>query len=41
MKTLAKYFPGEPPGFVSLEGFVDPMVMVQGRKRAGKELTKA
>jgi len=28
-KTLAKYFPGEQPGFVSLEGFVDAMVMVE------------
>jgi branched-chain amino acid transport system substrate-binding protein len=39
-KTLAKYFPGEQPGFVSLEGFVDAMVMVEGLKRAGKELTR-
>ena len=39
-KTLAKYLPGEQPGFVSLEGFVDAMVMVEGLKRAGKELTR-
>jgi hypothetical protein len=39
-KTLAKYFPGEQPRFVSLEGFVDAMVMVEGLKRAGKELTR-
>jgi hypothetical protein len=39
-KTLAKYLPGEQPGFVSLEGSVDAMVMVEGLKRAGKELTR-
>jgi ABC-type branched-subunit amino acid transport system substrate-binding protein len=39
-KALAKYFPGEQPGFVSLEGFVDAMVMVEGLKRAGKDLTR-
>jgi branched-chain amino acid transport system substrate-binding protein len=39
-KTLAKYFPGEQPGLVNLEGFVDAMVMVEGLKRAGKDLTR-
>ena len=39
-KTLAEYFPGEQPGFVSLEGFVDAMVMAEGLKRAGKDLTR-
>ena len=39
-KTLANYFPGEQPGFVSLEGFVDAMVLVEGLKRAGKDLTR-
>ncbi len=39
-KTFAKYYPGEQPGFVSLEGFVDAMVMVEGLKRAGKDLTR-
>jgi branched-chain amino acid transport system substrate-binding protein len=39
-KALAKYFPGEQPGFVSLEGFVDAMVMVEGLKRAGHDLTR-
>jgi ABC-type branched-subunit amino acid transport system substrate-binding protein len=39
-KTLAKYYPGEQPGFVSLEGFVDAMVMVDGIKRAGADLTR-
>jgi ABC-type branched-subunit amino acid transport system substrate-binding protein len=37
---LLKYYPGTPPSFVSLEGFVDAMVLVEGLKRAGKDLTR-
>jgi len=39
-KYLAKYSPGEPPSFVSFEGFVDALVLVEGLKRAGKDLTR-
>jgi ABC-type branched-subunit amino acid transport system substrate-binding protein len=39
-QQLAKYYPNTPPSFVSLEGFVDAMVFVEGLKRAGKELTR-
>jgi branched-chain amino acid transport system substrate-binding protein len=39
-KTLLKYFPSVQPNFVSLEGFVDAMVLVEGLKRAGKDLTR-
>lgn len=39
-KYLAKYSPGEPPSFVSFEGFVDAMVLVEGLKRAGKDVTR-
>jgi branched-chain amino acid transport system substrate-binding protein len=39
-RTLAKYFPSAQPNFVSLEGFVDAMVLVEGFKRAGKDLTR-
>jgi branched-chain amino acid transport system substrate-binding protein len=39
-RSLAKYFPSEQPNFVSLEGFVDAMVMMEGLKRAGKDLTR-
>jgi branched-chain amino acid transport system substrate-binding protein len=39
-RTLAKFFPTAQPNFVSLEGFVDAMVLVEGLKRAGKELTR-
>lgn len=39
-RTLAKYYPSAQPNFVSLEGFVDGMVLVEGMKKAGKELTR-
>ena len=39
-RTLDKYMPGSRPNFVSLEGFVDAMVLVEGLKKAGKELTR-
>jgi len=39
-RTLTKYYPSAQPNFVSLEGFVDAMVLVEGLKKAGKELTR-
>jgi branched-chain amino acid transport system substrate-binding protein len=39
-RALGKYFPSEQPNFVSLEGFVDAMTLVEGLKRAGKDLTR-
>jgi ABC-type branched-subunit amino acid transport system substrate-binding protein len=39
-RALAQYLPSERPNFVSLEGFVDAMVLAEGLKRAGKELTR-
>src|ERR1700686_5901638 len=33
--ALAKYFPGEAPDYVSLEGYVAANVLIQGLKRAG------
>ena len=39
-RALAKYYPSAQPNFVSLEGFVDAMVLVEGMKKAGKELTR-
>jgi len=38
--ALQKFSPGVQPNFVSFEGFVDAMVMVEGLKRAGKDLTR-
>jgi ABC-type branched-subunit amino acid transport system substrate-binding protein len=39
-RALSKYAPAAQPNFVSLEGFVDAWVMVEGLKRAGKEPTR-
>jgi ABC-type branched-subunit amino acid transport system substrate-binding protein len=39
-RALSKYFPSAKPNFVSLEGFVDAMVLAEGIKRAGKDLTR-
>ncbi|MGC2446480.1 MAG: ABC transporter substrate-binding protein [Candidatus Sulfotelmatobacter sp.] len=39
-ECLARYSPGEAPTFVSLEGFVDAMVLVEGLRRAGKDITR-
>ena len=39
-RTLSKYAPSSRANFVSLEGFVDAMVLVEGLKRAGKEPTR-
>lgn len=39
-RELAKSFSSAKPGFVSLEGFIDAMVLVEGIRRAGKDLTR-
>jgi branched-chain amino acid transport system substrate-binding protein len=39
-EALKKYFPDAQPNFVSLEGFVDAMVLVEGLKGAGRSLTR-
>lgn len=39
-RALQKYAPASRPNFVSLEGFVDAMVLVEGLKHAGKDLTR-
>lgn len=36
--ALAKYFPGEAPDYVSLEGYVAASVLIQAVKRAGPQL---
>jgi branched-chain amino acid transport system substrate-binding protein len=38
-QLLARFAPGEKPGFVSLEGYVAASVLVEALKRAGKTLT--
>lgn len=39
-RTLSKFYPSAQPNFVSLEGFVDAMVLTEGLKRAGQDLTR-
>jgi len=39
-RLLKKYYPGDSPNFVGLEGFVNAKVLVEGIKRAGKDLTR-
>lgn len=39
-RTLAKFYPSEQANFVSLEGFIDALVLTEGLKRAGRELTR-
>jgi ABC-type branched-subunit amino acid transport system substrate-binding protein len=36
--ALAKYFPGEAPDYVSLEGYVAANVLIQAMKRVGPQL---
>lgn len=36
--ALAKYFPGEPPDYVSLEAYVDATVLLEALKRTGQQL---
>ncbi len=40
LELLKKYYPGDSANFVSLEGFVNGMVLVEGLKLAGKNLTR-
>lgn len=40
-QLLKKYYPHEKPNFISFEGFVDAMVMAEGLKLAGKDLTRS
>jgi branched-chain amino acid transport system substrate-binding protein len=38
-EALAKYFGGEAPDYVSLEGFIEARVLIEALKRAGAQLT--
>ncbi|MGE4552272.1 MAG: ABC transporter substrate-binding protein [Desulfovibrionaceae bacterium] len=39
-ELLRKYFPNEPPSFVGLEGYLNARVLVEGLRRAGRDLTR-
>jgi branched-chain amino acid transport system substrate-binding protein len=38
-QQLARYAPGEKPDFISLEGYIDGTLLVEGLRRAGRALT--
>lgn len=38
---LQHYFPGERPSFAGLEGFLNARILVEGLKKAGRDLTRA
>jgi branched-chain amino acid transport system substrate-binding protein len=39
-RALSQYAPSDRPNFVSLEGFVDAMVLAEGLKHAGRDVTR-
>ncbi|WP_460139325.1 ABC transporter substrate-binding protein [Salidesulfovibrio brasiliensis] len=41
VELLEKYYPGERPSYVGLEGFFNARVLVEGLQRAGRDLTRA
>ncbi|MFH0858895.1 MAG: ABC transporter substrate-binding protein, partial [Candidatus Omnitrophota bacterium] len=40
VEYLKKYYPDDSANFVSLEGFINGMILVEGLMRAGKNLTR-
>lgn len=40
VKLLERYFPGESPSFVGLEGFLNARILVEGLDKAGRDLTR-
>ncbi|WP_374940857.1 ABC transporter substrate-binding protein [Bradyrhizobium sp. SRS-191] len=37
-ESLAKHFPGEPPDYTSLEGYIEASILIQALKRTGPQL---
>jgi branched-chain amino acid transport system substrate-binding protein len=37
-EALAKYFPGEPPDYVSFEGYIDGNILAEAVKRVGRDI---
>jgi ABC-type branched-subunit amino acid transport system substrate-binding protein len=37
-EALAKYFPGEPPDYVSFEGYIDANILAEAVKRVGRDI---
>ncbi len=41
LEAMRTYAPGEPPGFVSLEGYIAGRLVIAGIKQCGRELSRA
>lgn len=40
MELLARYYPSDKPNYVGLEGYFNAMVLVEGLRRAGRDLSR-
>ena len=40
VRLLGRYYPGETPSFVGLEGFLNARILVEGLEKAGRNLTR-
>jgi ABC-type branched-subunit amino acid transport system substrate-binding protein len=40
VRLLDEYYPGEEPNFVGFEGYINAKVLVEGLRRAGRDLTR-
>nr|WP_250645587.1 ABC transporter substrate-binding protein [Salidesulfovibrio onnuriiensis] len=40
VRLLGRYYPGEVPSFVGLEGYLNARILVEGLRRAGRDLTR-
>jgi ABC-type branched-subunit amino acid transport system substrate-binding protein len=40
VRLLARYYPEDTPSFVGLEGFLNARIMVEGLRKAGRDLTR-
>jgi ABC-type branched-subunit amino acid transport system substrate-binding protein len=39
-RRLKRYFPDDEPNFVGLEGYINAMILVEGIKRSGRNITR-
>ena len=39
-RLLAKYYPDDVPNFVGFEGYINALILIEGLRRAGREITR-
>jgi len=39
-RLLSKYYPDDVPNFVGFEGFINALILIEGLRRAGREITR-